>query len=366
MPTNSDIASLRLYNQRIAAARFTRPEEVVRWMGAMQAQDYQQALWAIGARMQHGVIADVEQAVASGTILRTWPMRGTIHFVPAEDARWMLKLSAPRMIAKDARRLEQLDLDETIMQRCKEIFHDALKGGRRLTRSEMTTLLEDEGIAAGSQRGYHILWYTSQTGDICIGPMQDKQQTFALLDEWAPDSRVLSRADALAELASRYFTSHGPATVHDFAWWAGLPVADARAGLAAARPALSSFTSDGKEYWATADAPGDQELDEAYLLPGFDEYLLGYKDRSAVLPIEYAPRIVPGGNGVFQPTIVVAGQVVGTWKRKLTKRSLSITLTPFTPLGESEGRAAAAAGRYSAFIGPPSSATVIEPSGFQG
>ncbi len=160
--TNSDLAQLRLYNQRIVGPKFADPDEVVRWLGAIQAQDYLQALWAIGLRTQQSTVTDIEQAIVERKIVRTWPMRGTIHFVPPEDAKWMLKLSASRMIAMDGRRLEQLGLDHAIMERCKELFYDALTGGKRLSRSNMMALLEDAGISTKDQRGYHILWVTIQ------------------------------------------------------------------------------------------------------------------------------------------------------------------------------------------------------------
>jgi hypothetical protein len=358
---STDIAYQRLITQRIAGERFEKPEEVVRWLGAIQAQDYLQALWAIGLRLKSATVADVERAILEGKIVRTWPMRGTLHFVPPEDARWMLKLSASRMLAKDGRRLEQLGLDEEIMERCKEHFYDALKGNRRLSRPEMMKLLEEAGISTEKQRGYHILWYVAQAGLICLGPMQDKQQTFVLLDEWVPDSRDLSREESLAELARRYFAGHGPATVHDFAWWAGLTVTEARSGLEAAMPELTSETIEGKEYWMTTDAPGHTAYDESRvdLLPAFDEYLLGYKDRGAVIAVEDATKVVPGKNGVFLPTIVVDGRVVGTWKRKLKKNSIDITMTPFTHPGDLDERAIKAAERYSGFLGLPLSSTEI-------
>ena len=358
--TNTGIVCRRLFNQRIAGEKFEKPEEVVRWLGAIQAQDYLQALWAIGLRLQSATVTDIERAILDGKIIRTWPMRGTLHFVPPEDAKWMLQLSASRMLAKDGRRLEQLGLDEEIIEHCKKLFYDALKGNKRLTRPEMMRLLEDAGVSTENGRGYHILWYVSQSGLICLGPMQDKQQTFVLLDEWVPDSRELSREESLAELARRYFASHGPATVHDFAWWAGLTVTEARSGLEAAIPGLTPVRMAGKECWTT-DAPGHIAYDEsgAHLLPGFDEYLLGYKDRSAVLPVEDAPRVVPGKNGVFLPTIVVGGRVVGTWKRKLKKDSIDITLSPFTHLQDSEERAIEAAEYYSEFVGLPLSSVKV-------
>lgn len=358
----TDIICQRLVNHRIEGVKFEKPEGVVRWLGAIQAQDYLQALWAIGLRSKPATIANVEQAILDGKIVRTWPMRGTLHFVPPEDARWMLKLSASRMLARDGRRLKQLGLNEQIMERCKELFYDALKGNKRLSRPDMMRLVERAGISTENQRGYHILWYLAQSGLICLGPMQGKQQTFVLLDEWVPNSRNLSREESLTELARRYFASHGPATIHDFAWWAGLTVTEARAGLEAAKPELFSEAIDGKEYWMKGDATGHIAYDESRvdLLPGFDEYLISYRDRSTVLAEEHAQKVVPGRNGVFRPVLVVGGRVVGTWKRKLKKNSVDITLSPFTHLDDAQQRLIEAARSYSDFVGLPLSSTEIE------
>ena len=357
-----NIAGQRLFNQHIEGEKFEKPGEVVRWLGAVQAQDYMQSLWAIGLRMRSATTADVEQAISDGEILRTWPMRGTTHFVPPEDARWMLELSASRIIARDKRRQEQLELDEEILERCKVIFYEALEGGRRLSRPDMMALLERAGISTGGQRGYHILWYAAQSGLICLGPMQDKQQTFVLLDEWAPGPRKLSREESLAELARRYFASHGPATVHDFARWAGLTVTETRTGVGVAE--LVPETIDGDEYWVDEDATGREASEESdvHLLPGFDEYLIGYKDRGAVLAAEHAHRIVPGNNGIFQPTIVVDGRIVGTWKRKLKKTAIEVTFHPFTQLGDSEDKVVEAARSYGDFIGSPVTIKAEDPA----
>lgn len=354
--THTDIAHLRLQNQRIAQPAFEKPEDVVRWMGAMQAQDYQQAIWGIGVRMPTATVADVEQAIADAKIVRTWPMRGTIHFVAPEDAKWMLQLSASRMIAKDERRLKQLELDTAMMERCQTIFCEALQGGKRLSRPDMLQLLEDRGISTQSQRGYHILWYISQRGVICPGPMDGRQQTFVLLDEWVPHSRRLSREESLAELARRYFISHGPAAVHDFAWWAGITVTEARAGIEGARAALVSEKIDGKEYWLAADTPAlNQSVQSGtFLLPGFDEYLLGYTERRAVLDPQHAQKVVPGANGIFFPIVVTDGQMTGTWKRTIKKDKVLITREVFNGLSDAEAAMfEAAAQRYGAFLGLP-------------
>ncbi len=354
---------MRLHGQCIASPKAADPAAVVRHLGAMQAQAYGQALWAIGLRTQGATAASIEQAIADRTIVRTWPMRGTIHFVPAADARWMLRLSCARMLARTRRRHEQLELNTDITERCVETLTHALQGGITLRRSEMMAVLENAGISTTGQRGYHLLWYAAQTGLICMGPIQNNEQTFVLLDEWVPGARELSREEALAELAKRYYTGHGPATVHDFAWWAGLTVTEAKSGLEAAKAGLVSEQMKGKEYWWPTESPGDESLNqrEVFLLPGFDEYLLGYQDRSAVLAAEDADKIVPGRNGVFLPTIVVRRQVVGTWKREIKRGTVEMTINPFVQPVDWDGQVIEAAHEYGAFHGRPVSVTTILP-----
>lgn len=186
--------------------------------------------------MRNAVEADIEQALADRTIIRTWPMRGTLHFVAATDVRWMLELLTPRIVANNAQRLlRQFGLDEAVFARSKDLFVRALQGGKRLARNAMYEVLEAGGVSTAGQRGLHILGRLAQAGVICFGAREGKQQTFALLDEWAPTARRMARDEALAEIARRYFTSHGPATLQDFAWWSGLTVANAQAALELAR-----------------------------------------------------------------------------------------------------------------------------------
>jgi hypothetical protein len=348
-----DIPRRRLHHQRIDPPAFNTAAEVVRWMGAMQAQDYHQAVWAVAVRTPAATLQDIEQAIAAGEIIRTWPQRGTIHFVPPEDARWMLSLSAARMIASDKRRLHQLELDEAIIERARVIFYEVMQDGRPMARPTLLEHLETAGIPTKSGRGYHILWHLAQLGHLCLGPVQAKEQTFVLLDKWAPHSRTLSRDEALGELARRYFTSHAPATVHDFAWWSGLTVTEARAGLEAIKAGLVAEKIDGKEYWlpaASVHSPSDAP--QTALLPGFDEYLLGYKDRAAILDPQHANKVCPGANGIFFPMIVLDGQVVGTWKRTLKKDRVVISRESFDALSAADTeRFESTAQRYGAFHG---------------
>ncbi len=364
---DTTLAQQRLFNQRIAGEHCQQPEDVVRWMGALQAQAYHESLWAVGARMQAPSVATVEQAISDRKILRTWPMRGTLHMVPAEDARWMLQLSAARMVQGDQRRLAQLALDQATVERAKQLLHDALTGGKRLARPDVMHLFEGAGISTTGQRGYHLLWHCAQTGLICVGPMEGKQQTFVLLDEWVPHSRHYARDEALAVLAGRFFTSRGPATVHDLAWWAGLTKADANVGLRGASSRLIATSNDGQTYWTGTESP-DNTAGAAFhagLLPGFDEYLLGYQDRSALLATAHAPYIVPGNNGIFLPMVIVDGQVAGTWKRVLRKTAVDLQLTLFTPVADVAKQVLAPATRYAAFLGLPLGSVTAQTGGDQ-
>jgi hypothetical protein len=358
--TLKNIAHQRLLHQHIARrgvdpSSFDHPSQVVQWMGAMQAQDYNQALWAVALRTSAATQTDVEQAIAEGSIVITWPMRGTIHAVSALDVRWMLYLCAPRKLAAAGLRLKQLELDLQILNRCEHLFQTALAGGQSMTRSAVLELLERSGINPSGQRGYHILWSLAQTGLICFGPKLGKEQTFVLLEEWVPNALIKSRDDSLAELAKRYFTSHGPATVRDFAGWTGLALRDARAGLESVQGQLVSEVRDQLEYWWAEGAldVSAASVSAVHLLPGFDEFILGYKDRRDVMTVEHAARIVPGGNGVFLPMIVVDGQVLGTWKRKVKKNGVQVALEPFLEIDALQERVHEAVMRYCAFVGLP-------------
>jgi winged helix DNA-binding protein len=350
--TSSDIARLRLHNQHIAGATFEKPNDVVAWLGAVQAQDYLGALWAVGLRMRNAVEADVERALADRTIIRTWPMRGTLHFVAAADIRWMLELLTPRVSATIRQYLlREFDLDEGAVARSKDLFARALQGGKRLTRNAMYDVLEAGGVSA-SQRGRHILTLLAQDGFICFGAREGKQQTFALLEEWAPKARRMARDESLAEIAKRYFTGHGPATLQDFAWWSGLTTADAAAGLEMAKRSLVRENINGQSYWLASSIPATNDSSPtAYLLPAYDEYTVAYKDRSAVLNPTFGKQ-TNSGNNIIHPTIIVDGQVVGTWKRTLKKDSLAISPSPFTKRKRAETHAIAeAANRYGKFLG---------------
>jgi len=351
LKTPLNIPRHRLWSQHIAGSDLEKPSDVVKWLGAVQAQDYLGSLWAIGIRMRNATQEAVEQAVADRTIIRTWPMRGTLHFVAAIDVRWMLALLTPRVVANSRWRLKQLELDAGALARCRKAFVSALRDGRYLTRTGMYKALEAAGIATEAGRGQHILGHLAQEGLICLGARQAKQPTFVLLDEWAPAAKEKERDLALAELASRYFASHGPATLQDFAWWSGLTMADARDALEMSKSHLLQEVIRERTYWLSSSVrTAKYERPTAYALPAFDEYTVAYKDRSAVLHPLHAKR-VSSGNGIFNPIIVIDGQVVGTWKRRFEKESAVITTDLFTSLTKADRQSLARATReYGAFL----------------
>ena len=354
---SSDLARLRLRSQHISRPTLQTPAEVVAWLGAVQAQDYLAALWAIGLRMRHASESTVERAIAEKTIVRTWFMRGTLHFVPASDIRWLLALMAPRMrrLVESTSRYNQLGLDSRMFARSRAVLAKALVGGRCLKRAELAALFERARIPAGGLRLSLLLQRAQADSLICYGARRDKQVTFTLLDEWLPEAKTLEREEALAGLARRYYTSRGPATLQDFVWWSGLTTADARAGLAMAKSQLAHEVIDGQTYWFSDAIPAPKGRSaRAYLLPNYDEYIVGYKDRTAAVDERTPKPANPRDNPLFNNTIVIDGRVAGTWKRALHTDKVLIALSPFAPLSKADQHAvAAAAQRYADFLDMP-------------
>ncbi|MEH0845609.1 winged helix DNA-binding domain-containing protein [Micromonospora sp. CPCC 205711] len=336
-----------------------RPEGVagvVEWFGAMQAQDAASGLWSLGVRLPGRTQVDVRAALERREALRTWPMRGTVHLVPSRDAHWMLALTGVRALAGVAARRAALGLTEVEADRAADVLGAALAGGGRLTRAECLAALTAAGIETTGQRGYHLLWYASQRGVTCIAPHVGTEQTFARLDEWVPDPHRPERDEALAILARRYFRSHGPTTRQDFAGWTGLTAADAKRAIAIAGDDLAVVRVDGVEALldpALLDAPR-AALDDVLTLPGFDEYLLGYKDRTLMLDPAHRQAVVPGNNGVFRSTVVRGGRVVATWTRTIGRARAVATVQPLVDFDAAlRSRVTAALDGYAQFLGMP-------------
>jgi hypothetical protein len=282
-------------------------------------------------------------------------MRGTIHYVPAEDARWMLGLMTPRIIAGSAKRYRDLDLDEKVFEGAREEIQSVLEGGKVVARPDLMRHLESRGVSTSGQRGYHILYHLAQQGFLCLGPREGKQPTVVLLDEWAPQSRDLTREESLAEVATRYFRSHGPATLHDFVWWTGLKVADCKAALDLISSQLEEWKDGDRTLWhMPAEDTPEGEPERVMLLPFVDEYTVGYRDRSDFLEPAYTGRTFHG----LMSVVISDGEIVGMWKRKLAARRATVELDLFRDLDDGERRSLDnVLRRYGEFLGKD-----VEPS----
>lgn len=322
----NDLIRRRLANQRLSRSSLRTPVEVVAWLGAMQSQDYPGAKWAIGLRAPVSD-ADVDRACDEGAIIRTHILRQTWHFVARDDLRWMLALSGPRVNAISAHYYRKLALDERTFRRSREVFERVLRERRYLTRPELGAALGRAGITASGTRLAFLTLRAELDAVICSGPRRGKQLTYALLEERVPPARTIDRDAALAELARRYFTSHGPATLKDYVWWSGLTVRDAKAGIDLAGSSLVREDVDEFTYWS-ADRPVPKNrrnsLTIAHLLPNYDEYLIAHKDRHLVVSRG-------SGDGVtrikdpFVHHVVVNGRLAGSWTRTVKGGSVHVS-----------------------------------------
>jgi hypothetical protein len=330
-----EIVRRRLEAQRISAARFERPADVVAWLGAIQAQDYLGALWAVGLRLAGARESDVERALAERSIVRSWPMRGTLHFLAAADARWMIELLAPKAAAAAAGRLRALGIDDEVLSRARRALVASLEGGRHLTRAAAHRVLDGARIPTGKEGGLTILWKLAHEGLLCFGAREGKQQTFVLREEWLPRARRLPREEALAELAHRYFAGHGPATLRDFAWWSGMNLGDARRAIDIAGTALDEESIAGTVHWSVrASSSGRRRRAgvRAHVLPAFDEFFVGYADRGAAIDPVHAKRLGPFE--VLGPVVLLDGRLVATWKRRLTRTKVICSARAIAPLAK--------------------------------
>ena len=325
------------------------------WFGAIQAQDYVGATWALALRMRRANATAIERAFADGRILRTHVMRPTWHFVTPQDIRWMLALTAPQVSARMTPYNRHLELDRAVFRRSNKAIAAALHGGAQLTRQELKVVLQRAGVAStahGVQRLAHLMMQAELDAVICSGALRGRQFTYALLDERVPDGRVLARDEALAKLAQRYFISHGPAQLKDFSWWSGLSAADARRAVEMVRPHLREAAVESKKYWSSSSAPPRSRRPalRAYLLPLYDEYLIAYKDRSAAIdPGRQQPAGFPDP---FSAPLVLDGRVVGNWRRASSEGRMRVALNLDRRLNGVDMQAIAdAAARYGSFVG---------------
>lgn len=344
--TLSKIVLMRLQNQQLINSRYKKPEDLISWLGGVQGQEYPGAKWAVGLRLPGSTDADIEKSLNKKFILRTWLMRGTLHLVAVEDIRWMLGLLAPRIIKRNRRRYRELELDEELLKRSNQVLKDAVEC-KELNRKELLYILQKNGISTQGQRAAYILQRASLDGIICQYGMQHNNPLYISMDN-LPNKNSFDHDDALAELAGRYFKSRGPATVNDFMWWSGLLAADAKSGLDTVKSELISKTIAGQTYWYYQKENNFQNgLPVAHLLPTYDEYLFGYRDRNAQIKSISKIKL----KNRYTPTIAINGVITGVWKRTIKGDTLTIKQQLFKKLNKNENHTLnQAKSRYGKFL----------------
>jgi len=334
--TPKDITQGRLANQKIEGSEFVKPEDTVSWMGAMQAQDLAMAQWAVGLRTNGTTLKDIVRSLDEAKIIRTHILRPTWHFVSGSDIHWMIELSAPHIKASQVSRHRQLELTEKILSKCFKVIERELENGQHCTRPELMAKLQKARIDTNENRSAHIMFMAELAGLVGSGRMKGKQTTYALLEERVKKPPSITRDEARVKLARKYFASHGPATIADYAWWSGLPMKDVRESLEDIKGELTSVVISGQTYWYIY-APVHAEIGGVHLLPSFDEYLISYKERSAALDLQHQPKAFTN-NGIFYPVIVVNGTVCGTWNRKMVLDTVAVEANIFQKISRKNER----------------------------
>jgi hypothetical protein len=356
-----DIARLRLVNQELIDPPSRDATDIVRRLGAVQSQDYAGGKWGVGLRGRGLTDDAVERALTAGTIVRTHVLRPTWHFMAADDVRWMLALTGPRILAANAHYCRRQGLDEPTFRKSAKLITKALTGGKALTRTELGMALHRGGIdTSDTQRLAYLMMRAEIDALVVSGPRRGKQSTYALTDERIPATPPKPRDAALAELARRYFTTRGPATIHDFAWWSGLTIKDAKAGAESVGSDLQTLDVAGASYrWLeTSSATTSDPI--AHLLPNYDEYFIGYKDRSAILKVLKGFSLLPNSPMFTLHVVMLDGQLVGGWKRSLAAKAASVDVDLVSPLkGRSRRAVLDAVARYGSFLGVPTSVSGV-------
>lgn len=333
--SNENISRQRLLNQQISETKMQSVEALVSYLGAVQAQDYAMAKWAIGTRIPEVTELDVDKALENGQIVRTHILRPTWHFVAGEDLRWMLELTAPHVQRIVNTYNKKLELTAEILSETRKIIEEALQGNNHLTRSELMIILSQKGIETNGSRPAHIMFDAELSGLVCNGINKGKQFTYSLIDETIKKHLSFSGDEALAQLAFRYFKSRGPATVADFCWWSGFTLTKARKAVEILGTNIDSFSKDGHNYYFTACFNSAKSDESIHFLPAFDEFLISYKDRSASMDTSHYKKVV-AGYGIFKPMLIKNGFVTGTWQRTIKKEEVHIQLSFLDAISKSE------------------------------
>lgn len=349
--TDSEALARRQRHQRLAAP-LRRATDVVTWLGAVQAQEFTPAMWGLGLRASGDTLASVQRAYNDGRLIRTHVLRPTWHFVAPDDVRWMLALTAPRVKALLAHYDRQLEITGPVLRRSHDAIGRALEGGVHLTRLELADVLAAAGVKARGQRLGHLVMHAELDQVVCSGASKGRQRTYASMDERVPACPSRTREESLAALAQRYFESRGPATVHDFSWWSGLSVRQATEAIALCDASLRHVWLGERSCWlGPPRVRATRSLDDALLLPPFDEYLIGYRDRSLVLG-DFAGHHGDLERHRFVHPLVIGGRLAGLWKQTRARDVTTIHAAPLRRWSRQErALVAGAAERLGAFLG---------------
>lgn len=324
---NTAIKNIRLSSHQLSQHTLNTPKELVSWMGAIQAQDFNMAKWAIAIRLNSCTEQKIEEAFNRGDFLRTHIMRPTWHFVSSEDIRWLLKLTGDRINAA-WRYAKDLKIEEQELIKCWRLLEKTLRDNNHQTKEEITKIFEQEGLGATPRHIYHFMMWAEANGIICSGALKDKKQTYALLEERAPKSKDMHKEEALALLAQRYLKSHSPATLQDFIWWSGLTIKDCRHAFGLIRNELIEDHFDSKELYIHETYKESTSLDDDmfHFLPSYDEYLISYKNRTNVLDLEHYPKAF-NNYGTFKPVLLCNGHAVGNWQKIRKTEGIQLEVT---------------------------------------
>ncbi len=316
----SDIKSIRLNNHQLIGTEFKTPQEIVAWLGAVQAQDFNMGKWAIGARLSGVIDRMVEDALDRGDIIRTHILRPTWHLVSSEDIYWMLALTAPRIKSALKSADKVLELAPDILKKSYLILEKELQNRNHLTRQELGRVMTVNGINCDDNRRLnHIMLNAELDRLVCNGNIRGKQQTYTLLEVKVPKKVILSKEESLAMLARKYFQSHSPATLQDFTWWSGLSVAESRLAIELIRENLLSEMVDQQIYWCYDSEITNSRIDNSvHFLPAFDEYFVSYKNRQHIVADEHYAKVA-NNFGTFKPMILKDGHIIGKWTRVVKK-----------------------------------------------
>lgn len=350
--TAKDITRLRLENQQFTRQDFSSATELVRWCGVIQAQDYEMSKWAVGMRLPTATATQIESAISKGELVRTHILRPTWHLVHPADVRWMMMLTGPGIEQAMGTYNRKLELDATTFTKSNKVLERALRDGKQLIRTELAAALEKAKIPTNDLRMNFLLIKAELDMIICNGGKRDKQITYALFEERVPPAKQITREEALATLTLRYFQSHGPATLKDFVGWSGLAITAARQGIQLVKDKLFSTAFSGSEYWYTANTTSKTDSsNDILLVPNYDEYLVGYKERALLYDGKNDDNLSREGNPLFNNTLLINGQIAGTWKRTFKKKDVQVDLYPFKPFSKvNQAKVNKAIEKYRRFI----------------